>query len=74
MKVNQVVASPPVRLPDIAIPDLYDDDPSISTDDDEGLFDWDEVLKGIQSDTDDEEPQEAGAGSGIRTRTGNVPS
>lgn len=72
--MNQVVAPPPVKLPDIAIPDLYDDDPLIPTEEDEELFDWDEVLKGIQSDLDDEEPQEVGAGSGTRTRTGNTPS
>lgn len=71
--MNQVVASPPVRVPDIALPDLHDDNPSFPDDDDEGLFDWDEVLRGIQSDSDEEDgistAQETGAGSGTRTHT-----
>ena len=74
--MNQVVATPPVRLPDIALPDLDGDDPSspnIAIDSEDGLFDWDEIMRGIDLDPDDAgnipATQEAGAGSGSRTHT-----
>lgn len=71
--MNQIVAPPEIKFPDIIIPDDYDDDPVFPLEEDEESFDWDEVIRGIDLEPD-EELQEAGAESGTRTRTGNIPS